>query len=192
MQKIIIWLCVVGVGYALLAPAGSVSLGPGVKAPDQPIQTAVSSRTPFTHKGSELIPMADYSIRAKVLSRKKYRGAGSEVCPLDLALGWGNMSDEAVLEKIEISQSGRFYYWYAKQLPIPRSEITANSANVHIIPASDSVASILNNVKQGQIVTLGGKLVEVKTPEGWGAVSSLTRTDSGHGACEVMYVETAF
>ena len=36
----------------------------------------------------------------------------SDLAPVDLALGWGRMSDEAILKDIQISQSGRFYFWH--------------------------------------------------------------------------------
>lgn len=194
MFKFVLWICAIVVLFTIInTGGGSVSLGPGVKAPDEPLQTLIPSAVSFYHRGSELTPLADYSLKAKVLSKKKYKsGPGSGVCPVDFALGWGNMSDEEVLEKIEIRQSGRFFYWSTKDFPIERQEIIKSCANVHLIPATDMVESVLNEVKAGQIIYLGGKLVKVKSPDGWNAVSSLTRTDSGGGACEVLYVENAF
>ena len=102
------------------------------------------------------------------------------------------MSDESVLKEIDISQSGRFFYWSTRNFPIPRGEIISSSANVHLIPGSDSVESKLSEVKTGQIVYLEGKLVKVKSTDGWNAESSLSRTDTGAGACEVIFVEVAF
>ena len=57
--------------------------------------------------------------------------------PEDLALGWGRMSDSDVLAKIDITQSGRFYYWHVDDFPIPRREIETSSANMHMIPSDD-------------------------------------------------------
>ena len=45
------------------------------------------------------------------------------------------MSDEAVIDQIEISQSGRWYRWHSDALLIPKLEIQTHSANMHLIPA---------------------------------------------------------
>lgn len=67
----------------------------------------------------EITHLATFDIKAKVLSKKNYQfGRGADLAPTDLALGWGNMSDERILEKIRISQSNRFYYWRVDSFPI--------------------------------------------------------------------------
>jgi hypothetical protein len=74
------------------------------------------------------------------LSSERYSlGREADLSPVDLALGWGKMSDEAVLSKINITQSNRFYYWHVDAFPIPRREIEINSANMHMIPADDRI-----------------------------------------------------
>jgi hypothetical protein len=100
------------------------------------------------------------------------------------------MSDQAVLDRLEISQSTRFY-WYQYQLPppIPPDQIISRSTNVHIIPATAAVASFCKSLRKGELVRLEGKLVEATGPEMNTWRSSLSRTDSGNGACELMLVE---
>lgn len=41
-----------------------------------------------------------------------------------------------------------------------------------------------------QVLQLAGKLVRVDAPDGWHWQSSLTREDTGHGSCELVYVES--
>ena len=60
---------------------------------------------------------------------------------------------------------------------------------MHMIPADDSVARALKRVRVGDVVTLDGYLVEADKPGGWRWRSSLTRDDTGDGACEVVYVK---
>jgi len=43
-------------------------------------------------------------------------------------------------------------------------------------------------VRVGQVVALRGYLVRVQSPDGWRWNSSMTRSDSGNGACEVVWV----
>ena len=102
------------------------------------------------------------------------------------------MSDERVLEHIEISQSGRFYRWQVDEFPIPRREIEMHSANVHLIPASDAVKRVIDKVRKGDIIEIKGSLVNVMSNrDAWYWESSQTRNDTGKGACELIWVESA-
>jgi hypothetical protein len=95
-----------------------------------------------------------------------------------------------VLDAISFSQSGRFYRWqYQSQPPIPHREIELNSANMHMIPSSDGIARRLKAVKAGSIVHIRGYLVQAIAADGWTWRSSLTREDTGAGACELIFVQ---
>jgi len=169
----------------------NVSHEPGVMAPDFPTQTRVNTAQSFSHKGYTITPLEEFSITAKVLAKKRYHsGREADLSPVDLALGWGPMSDTNVLKHIKISQSNRWYHWNAKEFPIPRREIETHSANMHMIPENSSVESALLNTREGNIISLKGKLVLITAKDGWRWKSSLTRNDTGAGACEVIWVES--
>ncbi|MGB9499438.1 MAG: hypothetical protein ACKVE4_06745 [Dissulfuribacterales bacterium] len=87
--------------------------------------------------------------------------------PIDLALGWGSMSDEAILEKIKIRQSNRFYFWSVKQFPIPQKKIESQSANMHLIPADNVILKQIKTARTGDIVNFTGYLVKVVDADGW-------------------------
>ncbi|MGD8998814.1 MAG: hypothetical protein PVF75_00245 [Granulosicoccaceae bacterium] len=164
----------------------------GVLAPEAPVQRALSNAAAFTQDEFLILPQAEFEITARVLSKENYRfGREAELSPIDLALGWGRMSDQQVLDKFEISQSGRFYFWRVKEYPIPRQEIIASSANMHMVPASDEVHEVLGDVREGHVVRLRGYLVNVRGKDGWHWNTSLQRTDTGNGACELIWVEQA-
>ena len=164
----------------------------GVLAPGEPVQADFTAPQPtIAFKDATLHPLATFDITARVLSREDYHfDPGSDLSPTDLAMGWGRMSDSAVLQDIDISQGGRFYYWYTRHFPIPRREIETHSANMHMIPADAEVARALKRVREGDVVTLEGLLVEADKPRGWRWRSSLTRDDTGDGACELIYVKS--
>ncbi|MBY0438648.1 MAG: hypothetical protein K2W80_10680 [Burkholderiales bacterium] len=167
-----------------------VSLPPGVVAADLPVQSPVSGDREFTRNGYRIRVLARFEVSARVLGSEHYRiDREAQLAPVDLALGWGRMSDTAVLERIRISQSGRFYFWSTDDFPIPRREIETSSANMHMIPADDRIAAALKAVRKGQVVTIRGYLVEALAPDGWRWRSSLTRDDTGAGACELIWVE---
>lgn len=132
----------------------------------------------------------DFCLTARVLSRQTYfTGREADLSPLDLALGWGPMADPAVYQPFSIRQSGRWYFWRADHLPISQRDVETHSANMHMIPADQWVARQLDDVKTHQLIELQGKLVRVDADDGWHWVSSLTRNDTGNGACELVLVE---
>jgi hypothetical protein len=166
--------------------------GPGVLAPDDPVQTDPASRETWTFRNHTLSPLAAFEIRARVLSTERYRfDRPSELSPVDFALGWGPMSDSRILQSFTIQQRGRWYFWSTPRLPISQAEVITHSANMHMIPATQEVASRLLAVRAGQVVALRGQLVRADGKDGWHWISSLTRSDTGDGSCEVLWVEQA-
>jgi len=138
-----------------------------------------------------LTPRARYDITARILAREDYRfDRLSDLIPEDLALGWGPMSDNKVIRAFDISQSVRFYSWMPKQaLPIPRQAVIEHSANTHVIPADAGVARQLKRARIGQVIHLRGYLVNAVRDDGVYITTSMTRSDSGPGSCEVLLVE---
>lgn len=166
-----------------------VSQPPGVLAPSQPIQQAIADPQPFDFKGYRITPLASFEIEARVLSRERYRlGREADLSPIDLALGWGPMSAQEVIDQLEISQSNRYFRWHTDRLPLPAHTISRHSANMHIIPAADPIEDELMKIRKGHVVRLGGYLIQARAPDGWSWRSSLTRSDTGGGACEIILV----
>ena len=164
----------------------------GVLAPDDPQQTNLSGAT-AVHLGRwTLTPRAHYDITARILSREDYRfDALADLVPEDLALGWGAMSDNRVISAFDISQSARFYTWRPHGvLPIAREDIITHSANTHVIPSDGVVRRELARLRVGQVVHLRGELVDGVRDDGAYVRTSLTRADSGAGACEILLVES--
>lgn len=177
---IVVWQC---------RAAEIVELGPGVQVAEAPQQRLLKDAEPFDFNDYRLTPLADFSLQAKVLSREDYwLDRESELAPFDLALGWQQMSDEAVLAQIDIKQSGRWYRWRVEHFPIPRRAIETQSANMHIVPSEQVVADMLELVKPGQVISLKGQLIRAESYDGWVWQSSLTREDTGASACELLYV----
>ena len=169
----------------------AVHLGPGVLAAEAPVQVDLDHGVQLQKGDTALATRAHFDITARVLSRKDYSwGDGADLVPVDLALGWGRMSDSSVLANIDISQSGRFYHWRVKAFPIPQREIETSSANMHMIPADADVKDQLEKVRAGQVIRIDGFLVDASRPGGWHWKTSMTRNDTGAGACELIYVES--
>jgi hypothetical protein len=100
------------------------------------------------------------------------------------------MSDTRVLEALRIGQGGRFFSLSWRETPpLPAETLMQHSANVHIIPANSGIARRLDRVRRGEIVRLEGRLVDGERGDGMEFRTSLTRSDTGGGACEVLLVE---
>jgi hypothetical protein len=184
-------------GIALVATAWQVAhrprhRAPGVLAADIPEQGEIRGTAPqFERGGAHLTALASFALRARVLSREDYRfDAGAFLSPVDLALGWGRMSDSTVLDRISISQYGRFYHWHVDEFPIPEREIIESSANMHLVPANGPVQRAIERSRAGDVIELHGYLIAARMPDGGEWRSSLTRSDSGDGACELIWVES--
>lgn len=167
-----------------------ISHEPGIKAPEPPHQEAITNGMMFMHNDYVIQPLATFEAQARVLGRERYfLGRESDLSPFDLALGWGQMSDEAILSNFTFSQSKRWYWWRASSLPIAKHEIIRSSANMHMIPADDYVARQIKKTRAGSIVKFSGYLIEAKGDDGWRWRSSLSREDSGDKACEIVFVK---
>ena len=99
------------------------------------------------------------------------------------------MSDESVINSVNISQSNRYYNYYSKDDNIDKDVITKNSLNMHIIPSNDVIESFLNEVKIGNVVRISGNLVDVHGPGNWEWKTSVKRDDKGDGSSEIVWVE---
>ena len=56
------------------------------------------------------------------------------------------------------------------------------------LPADAGVRRALGRARVGQLVALDGYLVDANRADGWHWRTSLTRDDTGDGACELFYV----
>jgi hypothetical protein len=168
-----------------------IERAPGVLAADDPEQSDIRAGAGIDRDGFRLVPRADFSARVRVLHREDYdMGPLAKLVPTDFAVGWGPMSDSKVLASIEISQGNRFYYWRTESWPIERRQIEIHSANWHVIPENSSVRDTLSQLRAGSLVELRGRLVDIEGQEG-GMRTSLTREDTGAGACEILLASFA-
>ena len=177
-------------GYKLYSRR-EISHGPGVLAASEPEQRDIGTAPAIERGEFRLRPRAEFSATVRILSREDYSvGALADLVPTDFAVGWGPMSDSAVLADVEISQGNRFYYWRTENWPIPRADIETHSANWHVIPENSSVGGVLGRLRAGSVVELRGRLVDIEGGDA-GMRTSLRRDDTGAGACEILLAESA-
>lgn len=192
MRLLIVLASLVAVGYGIVQwraqRAESWPAGDYIHA--EPKQTPTDAAA-FAYKTFRIQPLARFEMEARALHTMSYRfDEGAALVPVDVAFAWGRTSDQRVLDQLDIGQGARFYTWrYEGEPPLPPAEISASSANMHLIPADAGVAKRIATIHPGQRIWLKGYLVEASRDDGWHWRSSLTRLDTGNGACELVYVE---
>jgi hypothetical protein len=136
---------------------------------------------------------AEYKASVMLVGRESYSsGWNSILSPVDLAVVWGKLAEPEFDRHITYRQNDRWYFYeYAAQSPASHSYIVSHSSNNHIIPATDNVLRAIRSIRMKQVVTLEGLLVNIRgTYKGqrvwWN--SSLSRSDTGAGSCELFYV----
>lgn len=133
--------------------------------------------------------LATYKVSAAVKSIEDYTtDFTSQISPRDFALAWADLNKPKIDRYISYSQEKRWYYFTVKGGSSVNAEyVDLNSANTHIIPATTTVTNIVKDVTVDDYITMEGYLVNAIFINGsWS--SSLVRTDTGDGSCEILYV----
>lgn len=157
-----------------------------------PVQVGLDGGQVINMLGDEgyvsLSLLASYDIEAVVKSTNRLRDYPAQVSRYDFALAWGDLNRADIDATISYAQGLRHYtYRWSSDTPVSPAYIGSHSANVHIIHGDKNILKKVQGIRKNDHIRLQGYLVQVNFPHGpWR--SSLTRTDSGNGACEVMYV----
>ncbi len=174
-----------------LFPLSSVPRPAGqIIAPDPPIQRMLDDAPKLDYQDLVLQPLAEFEFDARLISLAWYsRGAEASYSPVDLGIAWGRMSDSAHLDALEWRHGNRFLnYRYATVPPIPQRELDSSIANLHVLPSSPALLRQIEALRPGQRIIGRGLLVAAKRADGWHWTSSLTRDDTGAGACELIWL----
>lgn len=186
-------------GYALVIQRPlSSGKGPAIdlaQEPEQmPLQPPESVRLVRDGKTFVIEKTHRYEVVGQVLSTATYNVTfTNDFFDVDLGLIWGPKR-EALLSRYKFYQDGRWLFWRADHEVSDemRAYITTHISNNHLIPAEGrkNVAKAIHWAGKGDHVRLKGALVTIHSEDGEVLVTSSTsRTDSGGGACEVMWVD---
>ncbi|MBQ8300183.1 MAG: hypothetical protein IJX99_10130 [Clostridia bacterium] len=148
----------------------------------------------------EITYLAEYSISGRVVDVQAYGGygLGDKLSPRDFGMTWGFLANPENNINVKWSSMGtRSLNLSIKDNKWVNSvggwkKINEHLSNNHIIPSDKSVEKLIKKVETNDYIKLDGYLVKIysNTDDGgffkWG--TSLSRTDQGDGACEVIYV----
>lgn len=187
---IIIAVLVLYFGYTFLTSPKYTNFYGEINCEADPIQENIDGKKDEIIFGKyKITKMAKYKISAVVVSKKDYSyGTESNFSPVDTALAWGKMSEKENIAKVRFSQSGRWYFYEYQEFPLGKEYIATHSSNHHLVPANSNLKKAVKRIKKGDKVVIDGYLISI-TGENYFWNSSLTRNDTGNGACEIVYVE---
>jgi hypothetical protein len=162
-----------------------------------PIQKPYKSDEPmikeFKNGHFTITSLAEYELSGVVVSKETYSSNwDAEISPMDLAIVWGKLAEPEYSRFITYSQSYRWYHYkWREGSPVDHSYIICHSSNNHVIPANENIYQAIKTIREKDRVVLKGWLVNLKgTYKGqtvtWN--TSLSRTDTGNGSCELFYV----
>jgi hypothetical protein len=162
-----------------------------------PVQTFYRSDEPiireFKNGHFTITPVAEYKISGMAVGKETYSSDWEgKISPVDLAIVWGKLAEPEYDRFITYSQRNRWYFYkYKQESPFDNSYIISHSGNHHIIPANENIHEAIKTINKKDKVVLEGFLVNLKgtykdQPVTWN--TSLSRTDTGNGSCELFYV----
>ena len=168
-----------------------------VDTSQDPIQKIYKSDEPiikeFKNGHFTITSLAKYELSGVVVSKETYSSNwDGEISPMDLAIVWGNLAEPEYDRFITYNQSNRWYHFkWREGSPVDHSYIISHSSNNHVIPANENIYRAIQTIRKKDRVVLKGLLVNLKgTYKGqtvtWN--TSLSRTDTGNGSCELFYV----
>jgi len=162
----------------------------------EPYRVTETFSRQITGGSVKIIPVAAYRIAGEVMSKRKYtQGWGAEIAPFDLALVWGMLTYPHVRKQLSIKHDNTRMAWFrmkGDEPPVDHDYAMSHGANNHLIPANENIRMALDSqVKVHDRIALEGYLVNVEgrnQEQKIAMKTSLTRTDTDRGACEIIYV----
>src|SRR5262245_39732813 len=164
---------------------------PAQTATDQPAFTTVIDGYTYA-----ITPRAAYDIAGLVVSHHRgnawfnmYHAADPGNVE-DVCVVWGEVIANGSYRRVSFS-SGEFTCYYSWSGVLTRPFNPEKMSNNHVIPADNTIARRVRAIRAGDQIRMRGLLVDYAVSSGGRDVftrrTSLTRKDTGNGACEILY-----
>lgn len=166
MKKILFVLLLLVGWYQYFYIGSSPAVGEGMLSGGLPYQSATDKRL-FKKGDLSFTPTKALELDARVLAASHYYfDQMSRISKTDLLVGWRELSDEAVINKLDFSTSGRDYAWENPNKIISDEFVRGNTKLLHTIAANEQVERLLNSIRIGDVIFARGYVVNVKSTSG--------------------------
>lgn len=169
MLRIILFCIVAFAGYYVWA-FFPINHGPGITAPNSPTTSRITWEKPFPFKEYNIIPLKKIEGTVRVIKHKRYYfDSKSEYSPVDVLVGWGDLSDERNLDHLHFSVSNRLSDIEFSRPPLPLKQLYQQTALWHLVPSNERIENEIKHMREGNMLMLSGYIVNVEseTEFGW-------------------------
>jgi hypothetical protein len=152
----------------------------------------------FENQLYTLYPKATYSIEGLIVSQHRSDSAfdlahsrsGDTLNSRDLCTIWGRTLTAGVYQDVDFWSGDWTCYFKIASQDIAASFKLDEVSNTHVLAKDQAVRAKIDELEIGDEYRMTGRLVDYEQAFGGRRNSSLVRTDTGNGACEIMYVES--
>lgn len=166
-----------------------------------PIQTETTKKTFKIKKSNNqywIEPLFEYSLTGLVVSyrlhdlkggiHKRWGENGDNLNIADICVVWGKNINHSILNEIFFYNADYtcFLEWQSQSVGdlFQRNALSNN----HLLTEDKRIIQTINNIQIGDQIEIKGLLAKYGDNEGEIRGSSITRDDSGNGACETIYL----
>ncbi len=145
-----------------------------------------------------LYPRAQYSIEGLIVSQHRsdslfdlaHARSGDTLNSRDICTVWGRNLTAGVYRDVDFWSGDWTCYFQWTSPEVGASFKFDEISNTHVLAKDPVIRAKIDELEIGDEYKMSGRLVDYEQAFGGRRNSSLNRTDTGNGACEVMYVES--
>ncbi len=168
----------------------------------EPIQNKISKKPFKTEVNQEkylLTPKYDYQLEGVVVSAHnadslldlRHHEEWRDFLNIrDLCVIWGENINSGIYKKMEF-KSGDWTCWYSWPNASVRQQFRNDQlSNNHLLTDNRAIGESIMKARPGDHIRMEGMLVDYANPaNSFQRGTSISRTDTGQGACETIYIE---
>jgi len=169
----------------------------------EPVQEKTNRAAFDVNAGSidyKVKPLFDYELYGLVVSKHDsdswldyaHRDSNDKLNVADLCVVWGHNLSNGVYQKLKYSSGQWTCFVSSKNMEEWQMFSMENFSNNHLLTNDPMIAKNIRSVRVGDQIYLKGVLSEYEHHHGgyFKRGTSITRTDTGDGACETIFVDS--
>lgn len=172
----------------------------------EPVQTMIADGSPeaapihleFEKRRYTLYPRAQYAIEGLIVSQHRSDSAfdlahartGDTLNSRDICTVWGRMLAGGVYRDVKFWSGDWTCYYQPANYETAAVFKPDQVSNTHVLATDPGVREALARLETGDEYRMRGRLVDYELEGAGRRNTSLVRTDTDNGACEVMFVES--
>lgn len=140
-----------------------VSHGPGIIVNESPKIERLRWSEPISFKGAAIHPVKTISGEVRIIKKRKYYfGNLARYSPVDVVVGWKELSDERNLDYLHFKLANRTYELNYTKPPVPLTLAAEQTDIWHLIPSDSHIEEQINRLRNGHVIYIKGLLINIE------------------------------